>query len=420
MLPSPPSPASPDCRRQREVTQACRASRQVAGRHFGFLPQHLDTPRRSGARVSLARQTAIYLAHVELGLPYGEIARAFGRTLCAIRHACAKIENLRDDAAFDASLERLGQRLRGIATNHTCHHSQGRPAMSQPSIRTIEAVADGLSRDAIRLLRALAEPGAYAIAAGEDEPGRLVVVAQSKGVSLRRLSVCSAAGAALVTADLASWQPPGPAGRSRLAATPEGVAHAARMDAPAGIAPFAAQHAPMVRATLAAPEGGTAIVTLNAAESPLAWLARRKGRDGRALIDAIAFQAGERLRADLTLAQMLPNITSNWSNQGAGGGFDGSVRTYSDLVVAARQRVTRALDAAGPEFSGLLMDICSFLKGLELIESERGWPARSGKVVLALALARLAAHYGLRGEARGPDRSRGIRQWGAEGYRPVM
>jgi hypothetical protein len=56
------------------------------------------------------------------------------------------------------------------------------------------------------------------------------------------------------------------------------------------------------------------------------------------------------------------------------------------LEIGARQRVRAALDAVGPEFAGLMVDVCCFLKWLEQVESERSWPPRSAKVVLQLGL----------------------------------
>jgi hypothetical protein len=150
---------------------------------------------------------------------------------------------------------------------------------------------------------------------------------------------------------------------------------------------------------------------MDTAESPLVWLARRKGRDGRALIEPVQLQAGERLRADFTRAQLMPHITANWNSAVArdrrGGG---GVTTFTEAVVAARQRVRHAFDAAGPEFIGLLLDVCCFLKGLEDVERERGWPPRSAKVVLQLALDRLARHYGYAAEARGRGHA-AVRTW---------
>jgi len=157
-------------------------------------------------------------------------------------------------------------------------------------------------------------------------------------------------------------------------------------------------------------------VTVDDSESPLAWLARRRGRDGRALIARHQLQAGERLRADFTRAQMMPRTTADWSSPISSDrrAAPGGAAAMTDGTIAARQRVNAALEAVGPELSGLLIDLCCFLKGLEDLERARGWPARSAKVVVQLALDRLARHYGYLAEARGRDHAP-VRTWLADG-----
>jgi hypothetical protein len=211
----------------------------------------------------------------------------------------------------------------------------------------------------------------------------------------------------LVAADLAIWR-----GDGTIAITQVGFAHLVRHElARNGAAdPFLAQHRAVVQT------GGPADtrVSIDAMESPLAWLARRKGREGRPLIDPQQLQAGERLRQDFTRAQLMPRTTSNWTAAVARDGRGGSgVAAFTDAVLAARQCVRHALDAAGPEFAGLLIDVCCFLKRLDDLERERGWPARSAKVVLQLGLDRLARHYGYGAVASGKVRTP-MRTWLAE------
>lgn len=187
-----------------------------------------------------------------------------------------------------------------------------------------------------------------------------------------------------------------------------------RAAAPPDIGSLRAAHLSLRDQVVETPAGAQR-VTMDDAESPLAWLARRRGRDGQALIAPHQFQAGERLRADFTRAQLMPRTTADWSSpissdRRAAPGGD----SVADGTIAARQRVNAALEAVGPEFSGLLVDLCCFLKGLEDIERARSWPARSAKVVLQLALDRLARHYGYMAQAVGRGHAP-VRTWLAEG-----
>ncbi len=161
-------------------------------------------------------------------------------------------------------------------------------------------------------------------------------------------------------------------------------------------------------------------VSINLAESPLSRLRFRKSRKGGAYLREEEFQAGERFRRDFERAQLQPNISANWSSE-----IGGSKRTngvdpseMSDFSLDARNRVGGAIESLGPELAGVALDICCFLKGVELVERERCWPPRSAKLMLKTALSQLARHYGI--VQTNNSRSGLVRAWGAADYRPKL
>lgn len=242
----------------------------------------------------------------------------------------------------------------------------------------------------------------------------LRVAASRDGLAERDVASMAEPAAVLVAADLAAWTGAGPA--RRLVATEPGRARARRLAGPRDHA-FLAQHRSLAERGIDY-EGAAQVALVDDSESPLAWLRRRAGKDGRPFLNDAQFQAGERLRADITLGQMLPRVTADWS--GTGGGRRGPPREHiADVALAARQRCDAAGRALGGELFGVLLDVCGFLKGLETVERERSWPARSAKLVLRIALDRLATHYGLSNESTGPASAK-PRKWGAPDYRPTV
>ncbi len=137
-------------------------------------------------------------------------------------------------------------------------------------------------------------------------------------------------------------------------------------------------------------------VRYNTAESPVAALARRKDKDGTPFLSEVLVNAAERLREDFELAQMGPRVAQNWDNfltAGSDIGGPSQGGTAGGAPSAARERVAKALRYLGPGLGDVALRCCCYLEGLETAEKRMGWSARSGKIVLRIALQRLRQFY---------------------------
>lgn len=138
----------------------------------------------------------------------------------------------------------------------------------------------------------------------------------------------------------------------------------------------------------AAPGGlaRTRSVTVNLAESPLAWLHARGHLSER------LYNAGEALRADYERAQLAPSVTMRWDPVRVKTTGDHGLAP-SERQIAARQRFDGAIRAAGRGLEDILWRVVCAGEALPEAEKGLGWPARSGKLVLRIALERVAEFY---------------------------
>ena len=136
----------------------------------------------------------------------------------------------------------------------------------------------------------------------------------------------------------------------------------------------------------------TRSVTVNLAESPLGWLFAR-GHVSRRQLDA-----GEQLRLDWERAQLAPRVTMNWGAAPVARSRGGAAHLpdLNGVQVDARRRFEAAAAAAGPGLADILWRVVCAGEGMRDAETALGWPARAGKLVLGLALDRVADYYRIR------------------------
>lgn len=134
-------------------------------------------------------------------------------------------------------------------------------------------------------------------------------------------------------------------------------------------------------------------VTINLSESPLSWLHARGHLSNRHML------AGETLRGDYEAAALGPHVTMSWENipcsrqkRGAPSGLNRTER-----MIQAKHRFDSALIALGPDLSDIAWRVICVGESVPAAEREMSWPVRSGKIVLKIALDRLAAFYRIPG-----------------------
>lgn len=354
--------------------------------------------RQLGAHVPdwVPPAAAHYLAHTEGGLTIRELARHAGCHASTVLRQIRRIENRRDDRLVDEALRHLGMSLFPDDRRHSDKDSI--PMTIQTPEREFPEDEQTLRSESLRILRRLSESGAILAVAADME--KAVVMRDGPAGSTRTAVVSRNVAQAMALKGWIACDAPGRV--SRYAITAAGRTALADMVEPAqgpGFAeaqmPFADRHRLWDERVIGGDDGTRRRIRYNAAESPLTALARRRDRNGKPFLGCELVAAGERLREDFELAQMGPRVAQNWDRflTGADRGNFGRAGQGGQGSGAARERVAAALRALGPGLGDVALRCCCYLEGLETAEKRMGWSARSGKIVLRIALQRLRAHY---------------------------
>ena len=332
-----------------------------------------------------------YLAHTEDGLSIRALARATDCHPSTILRQVRRFEGRRDDPLIDSALKALADQANArkrVAEVEGCKIAKPDDTLTQERI----------DQEARRILRRLCEPRALLAVAREMETA-VVVRETDTGDSLRTAIVDREIAQAMA---LKAWiECPDDAGRiRRYFITNAGRAALRQLTA----AEENKAQGFVGKANTTGEDGGEWTFPKDfdgfrnrsryyAAESPLIGLSRRKDRDGQPFLSAELVRAGERLREDFELAQLSGRAARTYDDFMSVAEAVPETDRIPPAAIKARNRVRAAMEDLGDGLGDVALRCCCLLEGLEQTEKTLGWSARSGKIVLRIALQRLRLHY---------------------------
>jgi hypothetical protein len=317
-----------------------------------------------------------YVFHTEMGQPIRVLARSQACHASTIMRQIRKVEGRRDDPLVDGAIKALAEEGAGAHTATELELMQALRRLAMP--QAMLAVALGMEQAVIL----------QDTPKGEHDHGAKLPSGTAMSLALRGwISAAQTVGRVLryrIT----------PAGRvalRELTAQTENQARAMAEGpvsfdgAPKGVGVWDNSQQVMAR--------------MPSQESPVMALSRRKDRDGEPFLNRSMVRAAERLREDYELAQVARRESRE--NHMDWAAVLRSIEDHKPIEAkgsGAAVQVAQALGFLGPGLSGIALRCCCLLEGLETTEKQMGWAARSGKVVLRIALQRLVLHYEATGE----------------------
>ena len=346
---------------------------------------------------------ARYVAHVEAGRSIRSLAREAGCHASTILRQVRRTETRRDDLLVDLALKRLGRAQQaGLHINRPGGNTMLMTQMTTTNtdLSNTELPDDAeLKQTAPRILRRLNEQGAC-LAIAKDMDVAVVVRDSADGQTLKTAKLDRKLAEALALKEWISLASDGRIARYRINASGRialkkflAEEEAARVALGENGDPFSDQQRDWAKRNAGADTNTRRGIRYSATESPMLALSRRRDKDGTAFLRAEFVAAGERLREDFELAQMGPNKVQNWEAFVTGAESSADFSAGEDASDLARERVASALADLGPGLGDVVLRCCCFLEGMEAVERRMGWSARSGKIVLRIALMRLKNHY---------------------------
>jgi hypothetical protein len=331
----------------------------------------------------------LYLDHTAGGASLRAIARRTGVHASTVLRQVRRFESRRDDPLVDGALGRLQQTPQaGCAPRPDPAEESAMSVPRRPPALPPVPAAGGppgdaaLLAEARRLLPLLAAPDCLLAVAPDMD--RAVVLREAAGGSERLAVLDRTVAEAFALRDWILCERPGRVSRYRL--SPEGRGMLRKL----GVAPAKPARAPA--------SGDDAEGRFRPKpESPVAVLARRRDPNGRPFLTAEQIAAAERLREDHEVAQLTKGTAPDWPRLLAAGRQGNTPALVGPA--AARARFEAALAELGPGLGDVAVRCCCWLEGVESAEQALGWSARSGKIVLRIALDRLARHYAAQGDA---------------------
>ncbi len=309
----------------------------------------------------------LYLDHTEDGQSLRALARRDGLHASTVLRHVRRCEMRRDDPLVDEALSCLQQSLQPEKADmmqiseHPVQIAPSKPPLPNDAL---------IAAEAARVLRRLAEAGAF-LAIAPDMDKAAVMRAFPDGGVMRMAVMDRSTAQAFALKDWICIKKSG-----RVTTYEITAAGRAEVKARLGDRGMAEGRVPF--------DDWAKPVRYNLSESPVAVLGRRRDKDGKTYLEPDLIHAAERLREDFELAQM--GATLDWDQILA----TGAAPVGGNMATA---RVAAALADLGPGLGDVALRVCCHLEGVEATEQRLGWAARSGKVVLRIALQRLWRHY---------------------------